>query len=77
MHEYTWNTHFKQYCGSQIYSKVFSIKCLPQYFFPSKRDIKGFIALPSIYIYIADKNRQYYEYINNSNLELKYIEKAT
>lgn len=59
------------------YSKVFSIKCLPQYFFPSKRDIKGFIALPSIYIYIADKNRQYYEYINNSNLELKYIEKAT
>lgn len=46
-------------------------------FFPVERDIKGFIALPSIYIYIADKNRQYYEYINNSNLELKYIEKAT
>lgn len=73
--ECTWNTcTFQSRLKEAIprfLNNVFSLKPLPQYFFPVET---GFEHSVLEHFYIAHKNRQCYEYIN-SNLKLKYMDK--
>lgn len=78
--ECTWNTcTFQSRLKEAIprfLNNVFSLSNLCHNIFFRRNGIRTqcFRAFLSIYIYIAHKNRQCYEYIN-SNLKLKYMDK--
>lgn len=62
--------------NTEILKKSFLSQTSATIFFPRRNGIRTqcFRAFLSIYIYIAHKNRQCYEYINSS-LKLKYMDK--